>query len=387
MLIIDKIFRKLRGVFWTACRALCPKERRENVIVFESTPDLSDNTKAVYDEMLRRKLNDHFKLVWLLYDSDVPAKSSIPNVYFLPRWDEQARYYCKVAKAKIFCNRFLEKEADNQLLIYLSHGSGLKVTRDQYKLPHYVDFCIAASPNLEESHAYDLDFIREKTVGLGFPRNDILTCANAPIREALGVDCKKIIVWYPTFRQHASVKYSVVQNPIPLLHDTECAERINAAAAACDTLIVIKPHFAQNTKYIREMNLSHIRFIDNQFFADHSISSYEFVGSCDALVSDYSSVYYDYTLCDKPIALIWEDLEEFTKKHALENNYEYLTKGGEKVYSIEEFVDFIRRVSRGEDVLKEERREIRDYTNIACDGKNSKRVVDFIMKLMDDPQN
>lgn len=380
MLIVRKIRNKLHNLYWKLRCMLQQKGKLKNILVFESTPDLSDNTKAVFDEMLRRGLNKHYKLVWLLFASDVSKASNIPNVYYLPHWDWQARYYSKAAKAKIFCNRILEKEHDDQLSFYLSHGTGLKVTRDQYKLPHWVDYCIAASPNLEASHAYDLDYIREKTVGLGFPRNDALIGANAPLCEVLDVTCSKIIVWYPTFRQHNSVTYKDIQNPVPLLHDMQCAKKLNDMAANCDTLIVIKPHFAQDVQYIKEMNLSNIRFIDDSFFTKHGISSYEFVGASDALVSDYSSIYYDYTLCDKPIALVWEDIGEFTKKHALENNYEYLTKGAEKVYTLEEFGAFIRRVSRGEDLLKNERREIRDYTNISTDGKNSQRVVDFIIE-------
>lgn len=375
----SKIKNMVRTRYWRLRTRLSRNGKLKNVIVFESKPDLSDNTKAVFDEMLRQNLNKHYKLVWLLFELDVRQKSKTANVYYLPRWDMQAKYFGKVASAKIFCNAFLEKEADKQLCVYLSHGSGFKVTREHYKLPHWVDYCIAASPNLEESHAHALDFDRNKTIGLGFPRNDVLTCEKVPIKKALKTTCEKVIVWYPTFRQHNSVKYTEIQNPIPLLHNLESAERLNTAAAACNALIVIKPHFAQDVRYIQEMKLSNICFINDGFFIDHGISSYEFLGSCDALVTDYSSVYYDYTLVDKPIALIWEDIEEFTKKHALEQNYEFLTKGGEKVYTLEEFIGFIQRVSTGVDLLRDCRREIRDYMNISTDGNNSKRVVDFVM--------
>ena len=55
--IYNKINRILLGVL--------PKKKW---IVFESVPDLSDNTKAVFDEMVRRKLNQKYlfimKVVW-----------------------------------------------------------------------------------------------------------------------------------------------------------------------------------------------------------------------------------------------------------------------------------------------------------------------------------
>lgn len=373
-----RILGKLRSVFWYVRYKFSSCKRLKNVIVFESSPDISDNTKAVFDEMLRRNINQRYKLVWLLYKSDVRLPSDIPNVYYLPHWDPQAKYFSKVARIKICCNRFLDKECNKQYVFYLSHGTWMKVTREHYKLPDWVDWCIAASPNLEESHAYDANFVREKTIGLGFPRNDVLTHANAPIRAALDTSCQKVIVWYPTFRQHNCVTYSTIINPIPLIDDIESAKQLNTAAAACDTIIVIKPHPAQDIQYIQKMNLSHIRFIDDGFFTKHCISSYEFVGSCDALITDYSSIYYDYTLCDRPIALIWADIETYKASPGLIHNYEYMTQGGEKVYTLDELVAFVQRVSRGEDLLQAQRREIRDYVNISTDSKNSSRVVNFI---------
>lgn len=377
MSVLQRIRCKFHTVAWQTRLKLQKTAKSRNVIVFESSPDFSDNTKAVFDEMLRRGINKRYTMVWLLYKSDTALPSGLPNVYYLPHWDPQAVYYRKVAKVNICCNRFLEKEKADQLVFYLSHGTGIKMVRGQYNLPHWVDFCICASPNLVESHAFELSFLPEKTYGLGFPRNDILTRSAAPIREILGTNCDKIIVWYPTFRQHTSATYTTIANPIPPLDDMDCAQRLNDAAIRSNTLIVIKPHPAQDTQYIKQMNLSNIRFIDDTFFFG-SVSSYEFVGSCDALITDYSSIYYDFTLCDKPIALVWSDLEEFTKKHPLVNNYEFMSQGGEKIYTLDELIGFIERVSRGEDRLQDQRRVVRDFTNI--DGHSSQRVVDFIIE-------
>ena len=47
-----------------------PKVKLKNVIVFESIPNVADNTKAVFDEMLKRKLNKRYTLVWLLYKKE-----------------------------------------------------------------------------------------------------------------------------------------------------------------------------------------------------------------------------------------------------------------------------------------------------------------------------
>ena len=67
---IKAILNKLHKEYWTVRKGLFRKGKLKNVIVFESKPDISDNTKAVFDEMLRRKLNKRYKLVWLLFESE-----------------------------------------------------------------------------------------------------------------------------------------------------------------------------------------------------------------------------------------------------------------------------------------------------------------------------
>ena len=59
--------------------------------------------------------------------------------------------------------------------------------------------------------------------------------------------------------------------------------------------------------------MSSIRFIDNRFYSEHGLAAYEFVGACDGLITDYSSVLFDYLLLDKPIGLTWQDVEAYKK--------------------------------------------------------------------------
>lgn len=141
----------------------------------------------------------------------------------------------------------------------------------------------------------------------------------------------------------------------------------------------MKPHYGQDISRIKEVNLSNIRFIDEEFFEKNGISSYEFVASCDAMITDYSSIYFDYTLCDRPIAAVWEDLEEYKQKPGLIDNYEFYMSGAEKLYNIDDLIGFVQRIGDDIDLLVSERRKIRDISNYSTDGKNASRVVDFIV--------
>ena len=165
---------------------------------------------------------------------------------------------------------------------------------------------------------------------------------------------------------------------IPIIHNSENAIRLNRCAQENKVLIVLKPHFAQDLSYIKDLKLSNIVFIDDLFFKKHHLTSYEFVHATDALITDYSSIYYDYLLADKPIALVWEDLEEYRQNPGFSVDLEDYCKGAEKVYTIEDFEKFVSEVAAGRDALQSARAEINARANYASDGQNTKRVVDFI---------
>jgi CDP-glycerol glycerophosphotransferase (TagB/SpsB family) len=97
------------------------------------------------------------------------------------------------------------------------------------------------------------------------------------------------------------------------------------------------------------------------------------------MITDYSSIYFDYLLADKPVAVTWDDLEEYRKDPGFAVDLDVYMNGAVKVYNVEELISFVRDVAAGRDTLKAERRVIRDTVNYSTDGKNTERVVDFIL--------
>ena len=356
-------------------------------IIFESAPDYADSTKAVYEEMVKRGLDKKYKFVWLLFGEASDALKISGEVKCMRGWTIKSRfyfYYLSTAKAYITCNRHLHKLSPKATFFYISHGNPIKDTSGYYCLPSSADYSVVTSDKSAELHEKYGKYPIEKIVPLGFPRNDILTKAGKESRQKIELvlgKYQKYIVWYPTFRQHKCGNIeSASDDTLPVIHDESLAKQLNETAKENDVLIILKPHFVQDVSYIKDLNLSNIRFIDDSFFVEKDISSYEFVASCDALLSDYSSIYYDYLLCDKPIGLIWEDIEEYKKKPGLVENYEEYCAGGVKIYNVEELCQFVENVANGVDELKEERDRLCDIFNYARDGKNTERVVDFIIE-------
>lgn len=357
----------------------------KNIIVFESVPDLSDNTKAVFDEFIRRGYNDKYKLIWFV-DCIDKRYPKIKNVKYIKNKLEKT-LLAKLARMNvsyrarcfISCNRCLTPCREGQTAFYLSHGTPIKSVRHFYAVPESIDYACVASPHLEEMYAYEKHIDKSKMKGLGYPRNDELY-NKADVKKILGTDCSKVIVWYPTYRQNKNQNGMKLETAsLPFLDNEIVARDLNAYAKEQGVLIVAKPHFAQDISVIRDLKLSNILLIDDEFFLKNNISSYTFVGNCDALLTDYSSIYYDFTLCDKPIGVIWIDIDSYRKNPGFAVDLDFYLKGAEKIYQLDEFKQFIFNVANGIDVLKKERNEIKEFVNYATDGRNSERIVDFII--------
>lgn len=353
-----------------------------NIIMFESAPDLSDNTKAVFDEMLKRGMNEKYKLVWITKNVPDRSVTDIKNVSYILSSDTKKIKLTKArAKCLICCNDWLTTMRKGQKSFYLSHGTTIKNLKTyRNELIERIDYVLSAAEGVEGLCEREFGARKEQIFSLGFPRNDILTTANRDLSDLFETEFDKIIVWYPTYRQHSNGVVVSGGSSLPIIHDAKSAEELNEAAKEKKVLLVLKPHFAQDISYIKDMGLSNIKFIDDSFFVKNNIPSYEFVGSCDALITDYSSIYYDYTLCDKPIALIWEDYEEYKKVPGFAEGVEEFLVGGEKIYTLSELCAFVSDVAEGRDNLCEARRAVCNKTNHMQDGNSSQRVVDFIIE-------
>lgn len=101
----------------------------------------------------------------------------------------------------------------------------------------------------------------------------------------------------------------------------------------------------------------------------------------DALITDYSSIYFDYLLLDKPILYYPIDLEEYQEKcRGFYRPYDDLT-AGVKAYNEDELVSAMNDVINGVDNYKEKRKLLRDKMFKYQDGKNCERVVEWVRSL------
>ena len=354
-------------------------------IVFESNPEMTGNVGAVYNELLKRGLNKKYKFVWRVEDRKKYADCGVENVYFIDyapkeigqkiRW----LFYRWTAKALIFENRFSEKKWKNQLAINLMHGMTIK--SNGYYVEHDTcDYIVTSGCRLNDVIAREYDVPIEKVVSLGYPRTDVLNKKTGSF-EKLNIPNNKVIVWMPTFRKNRNIgddEGKQYPSGIPLLTDGDKFDKLNTCLKENDCILIIKLHPEQDTSGMANIDHSNILFLSDKAIEDKGTSAYELLAESSALLTDYSSVYYDCLLSDNPIGLVIDDIEEYEKKRGMAFDYKSYIKG-DYIYSLDELMKFISDVAAENDPAEETRiwakRNWCDYT----DFKSTERVTEFIL--------
>ena len=116
----------------------------------------------------------------------------------------------------------------------------------------------------------------------------------------------------------------------------------------------------------------------NEDLFKKGIKLYELLGNTDALLTDYSSVYFDYLLTDKPIGFTIDDFELYGKNrggYAIDNPLEMMP--GMKINTFDDLVQFLTCVSEGKDNYVAVRHQVNNLCNSFVTPNASKRILDF----------
>ena len=137
---------------------------------------------------------------------------------------------------------------------------------------------------------------------------------------------------------------------------------------------MIKFHPMQDIGNNNFSHLKNIRFYSNNEFSK-KFDLYELLKQTDALITDYSSVFYDYLLLDKPIGFTEDDQQQYTgnRGFAVDNPNDF--KPGMRICAKEDLVKFITDVALDIDDYKEKRKKINHLSNQYQDGKNCERTL------------
>ena len=377
------IVKKLKQLIW--------KLPLQNILVFESVPEFACNTYPVFLELKKQLPN--YKMVWFLPEGaeNIGGADAVFS-YSDKGLSRKLRqcWYAYFAKAFISCNGIYEKRRPDQLSLFLCHGSKTKKTRGRYEVGDDVDYVNVQSHFFDDIITYEYNCPAEKLVYLGYPRCDWFFEPEQVIREKVRkldiCSADRYLVWLPTFRKHKRVaqdgqmsleKYGSMG--MPLVYSPEDLKELNTFLAQTRTCILYKPHPAQDISGLKSADLSHIRIINDRELADRGLQLYEVLAGSSGLITDYSSVYFDYLLLDRPIATTTDDIDEWKKMTGFAFDLDaFYDRSTVRCPDLNALIDFLHGVCQGKDEQNEGRREIRELTNMWNDGLSAQRVAAFI---------
>lgn len=372
-------------------------DKRKNEILLESFPDFSCNTYELYKEMLRKGIDKEYSIVWLIHDKELLSvyKSDSFDVIemnpvgFLKKFQTYRRKYN--ARVVITSNALIPKFTGpkDQLHIYLDHGSQLKDVRiDGKRIDIDCDYMITQSDFFIKYHMQQYAVDNRQILTTGLPRYDQLYGHYDTLNKVIPNirDFEKVVCWVPTFRKHADLKRIDCDIDykfgIPLVYDDNSINKLNKFLNDNNCLLIIKPHPAQDLSGLISLNSSNIKVIYSQDLLKQKIQIDEFLAQTDAMITDYSSIYYDYLLLNRPIAITMDDFSKYEKQKGFVFEHPDVYIKGEYLYTLEDLLRFINDVCMGIDKCREERAFACNLMNDYYDKCSAERVLSVILEKM-----
>ena len=313
-------FRRSRFYFPTMRRFYAAALRLpmdEDLIVFESGigKQYADSPRYIYEELVRR--NDPRTKVWV-YRGKLPVKDEHTKV--IKRLSPQ--YYWYLARAKYWVNNqnfpyYIRRRKDG-VMIQTWHGTPLKRMLHDLDEVHgrdegYLDrvsqavrqWSVLLSPSPYATSAFRSAFkFGGRVLETGYPRNDILAGESAKeqgaeIKRKLGIpEGKRVVLYAPTFRDSQSNGKGRFHFEMPF--DVETFHK----RFGSDAVLLLRMHVLVS---------GNIEIPDSARESVQDVSGYpeiqELYLASDVLITDYSSVFFDFAILRRPVVFYAYDLE------------------------------------------------------------------------------
>ena len=224
-------------------------------------------------------------------------------------------------------------------------------------------------PVMAESFA-----VREDKVKVwGQPRTDLLL-PQPPFSDAEEA-CKDylrecpgfthLILYAPTFREEEPTRWFPFED-----FDRE---RLEAFLAGSDSLLVMRPHLREEAP-VRELCSERVRLAGSSTLEDIT----PLLRYADLLITDYSSVYLDYLVLDRPMVFLPYDRDRYTELRGMNFDYDEVTPGP-KPESFEAFLKALSDGLEGKDGYSDARRNVKELFYDDCSQSSCERICNEIL--------
>ena len=226
------------------------------------------------------------------------------------------------------------------------------------------------------SHTYDIPLYKFKI--LGFSRNDNLLqmsqniLLETYIKSLVSYKINKIVLYTPTHRDYERIEE---QNTIRSLLGFEVnKQKFESFLKDNGILIICKLHSAQNSATIKKcMPKGVVSFDTNNSYGLCELMQYS-----DALITDYTSAYFDYLLLDRPVIFNFYDFEKYRDFRGF--SYEPIDSilAGDIIKNEEELLNALRNIIDGIDTYKDKRNYVLHLHHKYIDSNSSERIYNLV---------
>lgn len=379
--------------------------RNKKIWVFGSTfgRRFADNPRYLYLYVSQNKSDLDLRPIWISHNKEI--------ISFLNQNGYEAYYYHSFkgiwyalrAKVYIFDNYSKDInfwQSGGAVKVNLWHGAGNKKTNYDNKFdkvrhpknnwerfktfprrlsdekPHH--YTLATGPMMAKIFVSAFNTDISHIIQEGYPRNDVLfdECSienllleeeskNLELMQKTHKNGRLNIVYMPTFRDSEKKFFEVMR-----------LEEFNKFLADNNMLFYTKMHPKSKLKE----KFSEVKY-SNIINIAADVDPYTFLKECDMLVTDYSSIYSDYLMLNRPSVLFPFDFEEYSRetRECYFTYEEYMPEL--RTYTMEELEEGILKVLK-EDYCEEGRIELRNRIFSSSDGMSSERLVKKIKKIL-----
>ena len=351
----------------------------------------SDNPRAIYEAMIQDPRWQGYRFIWFIKHHKKKGLQ-IPGAEIKEYFSFS--YFYHLSKAKFWvvnCKLplYICKKPE-QVYLQTWHGTPLKRLAHDIDVAEDTTFYRSAVSYEQMCHSYDVDVARynymispnafctevfphafgidpQRLVETGYPRNDFIV--NATQEQILSIKNrlqlpmdKKIILYAPTWRDNSYVSAGYT---FELKADFRLWKKILGE----DFIVLFKPHYLIINKYQDDPSLKGFLY---SIPAAAEINELYVIS--DILITDYSSVFFDYAILKRPMYFYMYDLENYASD--LRGFYLDITKDlPGKIYRSEE------KLCQDIQAGVYDRSKLDDFSkrfNNLDDGHASERVLDLL---------
>lgn len=351
-MIISSILFK----FLSILNAFLPKN--EKLILLYANLGFRDNIEVLYRCLLEKGYPDRYQII------------CISNHFYSLQKDRRIHYvspalgvfYFLHAKYFFYCaGKYPIKPSKKQMVVNLWHGIPLKkignlLPENKDKDYNFFTKLIYYSPLFKPIMKEAFNASEQQLLLAGNLRNDDLR------RPTTNLPNKKKVLWMPTYRQNERFgKDSEVKTLIFNLenHWLELQKFLKKS----EIILYLKLHPLEESRINIPKECINIQLISDEELSKSKTSLYSFLGAMDALITDYSSVYFDYLLLNRPLAFVLDDYDSYKNKRGFVFEDILSLMPGDKIYNFAELLNFLDKFDKQIDNYQDQRNRINQLVN------------------------